>query len=159
MSRGLLVVMATITYLSLVVLTMGVVVYVTHGDVIVESDAGTLLGPAMVVGSMATVFFPLARRFGVDDRDARDAGEGEAKPARRILPLALIAALSSYVAMLLIGGIGYASVRGEVAWVVLFAGRYAGSVFVVGSSAWAGIVVAAFQLLAKADDARRRSFD
>ncbi|RKR75520.1 DUF6121 family protein [Frondihabitans australicus] len=158
MSRGLIVVMATITHLSLVVLTTGIVVFVTHGDVIVERDAGTLLGPAMVLGSMACVFFPLARRFGVEGRDARESGD-EAPRGRRILPLALTAALSSYVVMLLIGATVYASERGQAAWLVLFAGRYAASLFVTVTSLEAGVVVAGFALAAKADAARARSFD
>ena len=74
---------------------------------------------------------------------------------RRILPLALFAALVSYVAMLAIGSLGYALVRNEAVWLVLFAGRYAASAFVVTTSAWAGVVVAAFLVLARLETASR----
>lgn len=150
MSRGLLCFMATVTQLALVVLTSGLSFYVTGRAPIVEGDAGVLLGPAMVIVSMATVFFPLARHFGVEERDAR---EGRAR-RHRILPLAITSTVASYVAMLLAGGLIYAAVRGEAVWLVLFAGRYAATLFVVGSSIWAGVVVAGFAVLARYDTAR-----
>jgi hypothetical protein len=155
MSRGLLCFMAAVTQLGLVVLTTGLSFYVTGRAPIVEPDAGTLLGPAMVVVSMATVFFPLARRFGVDERD----GRRHPSERSRILPLAASAAVASYVAMLLVGGLVYAAVRGEIVWLVLFAGRYAAAPFVVGSSAWAGVVVAGFLILAHYDTASRSRSD
>jgi hypothetical protein len=148
MSRGLLTVMATVTHLGLVVLTIGLLFYVTDNDVIVESDAGTTLGPAMVLGSMATVFFVLARSFGVAERD-------HGGRPRVILPTALASVAISYVAMLVIGSLLYALRRDEVVWLVLFAGRYAGSPFVVGSSIWAGIVVAGSLVLARVEAARQ----
>ncbi|BDZ49067.1 hypothetical protein GCM10025867_13080 [Frondihabitans sucicola] len=147
MSRGLLTFMATVTHLALVVLTIGLLFYVTDDDVIVERDAGTTLGPAMVFGSMAAVFFVLARSFGVAGRD----GESRA-PA--ILRPSLLAAVGSYVVMLLIGSLLYALRRDEAVWLVLFAGRYAGSAFVIVSSVWAGVVVAGFLLLARFESAR-----
>lgn len=147
MSRGLLTIMATITHLGLVVLTIGLLFYVTDDEVIAEGDAGASLGPAMVLGSMAVVFFVLARVFGVAARD----GEGRAP---RILPASIVAAVLSYVAMLVIGSLLYALRRDEAVWLVLFAGRYAGSAFVVVSSVWAGVVVAGFLVLARFDSAQ-----
>lgn len=156
MSRGLLVIMATVTHLGVVVLTAGLIFFVTNREVIAESDAGTLLGPLMVLGSMAAVFFALARRFGIEDRDARELRpETQGRP-RRILPLALVTVAASYVAMLVIGSLMYAIVRDEAVWLVLFAGRYAGSAFVVASSAEAGVVVASFLVLARLDSAQRQ---
>lgn len=146
MSRGLLTVMATVTHLGLVVLTIGLLFYVTGREVVVERDAGTLLGPAMVLGSMASVFFVLARRFGVAERD----GDGR---VTLILRPALAAAAASYVAMLVIGSLLYALQRDEAVWLILFAGRYAPSGFVIVSSIWAGIVVAGFLVLARYDSA------
>jgi hypothetical protein len=147
MSRGLLTFMATVTHLALVVLTIGLLFYVTDSDIIVERDAGTTLGPAMVLGSMATVFFVLARSFGVAERD-------HGGRPRVILPAALIAVAVSYVAMLVIGSLLYALRRDEAIWLVLFAGRYAGSAFVIVSSLWAGVVVAAFLVMARFEATR-----
>ncbi|GAA4674052.1 DUF6121 family protein [Frondihabitans cladoniiphilus] len=146
MSRGLYVIMATITHLGLVVLTAGLVFYITDHDVIVEPDAGTLLGPGMVLGSMAAVFFTLARAFGVAARDRR---------APRIPGPAFAAAVFTYLAMLVIGSLGYALIRDEPVWLVLFAARYALSVFVVTTAVWAGVVVAAFLVLARVESARQ----
>jgi len=145
MSRGLLTIMATVTQLGLVVVTIGLLFYVSGDEVIVEQDAGTLLGPAMVLGSMATVFFVLARTFGVADL------HGERRPG--ILRPALVASAGGYVAMLVIGSVIYALERREAIWVILFAARYAVSTFVIASSMWAGIVVAGFLVLARYDTA------
>lgn len=146
MSRGLLTIMATVTHLGLIVSTIGLLFYVTDHDVIVEEDAGTLLGPAMVLASMACVFFGLARAFGVAERD---------RVTSRILGPSVVAAAASFVAMLVVGSVGYAFVRGEAVWLILFAGRYAGSAFVIASSAWAGLVVAGSLLVSRADTAPR----
>ncbi|ROQ37392.1 hypothetical protein EDF46_2848 [Frondihabitans sp. PhB188] len=146
MSHGLLTFMATVTHLALSVLTAGVLFYVTGSDPIGESDASFLLGPAMVLASMACVFFALARRFGVEARD------GES-PGRRNSPPALAAAVASYLAMLLVGGGLYALGRHDALWLVLFAGRYVASGFVLLTSLWAGAVVAATLLLARTGDA------
>ncbi|AMM19780.1 hypothetical protein AX769_05975 [Frondihabitans sp. PAMC 28766] len=156
MSRGLLVFMATVTHFALVVLTAGLIFYVTDDDVIVERDAGTLLGPAMVLGSMATVFFALARRFGVEDRDVREGSGADGVRHRRILPLALLTALASYVLMLVIGSLIYSFERNEAVWLVLFAGRYSHSPFVVVTSIWAGVVVTVFLVLARVETARQQ---
>jgi hypothetical protein len=144
MSRGLITIMATITHLGLIVLTIGLIFYVTDNDIIVERDATPFLGPAMTLASMACVFFALARSFGVAERD------GETP---RILVPALAAALVSYVGMLLVGSGVYALLRGDAVSFVLFAARYVASPFVDLSSAWAGVVVAVFLLLARFDSA------
>lgn len=136
--------MATITHLGLVVLTVGAISFATDRDVIVEADAGTLLGPLMVVTSMAAVFFTLVRSFGVADRE---------RATPRILVPALVAAAASYVGMLVVGGFLYALARGEMVWWVLFAGRYAGSSFVVVSSLWVAVAVGGGLLSARYDGA------
>lgn len=145
MSRGLLTFMATVTHLAVVVLTLGIVFFVTDRDVIVEHDAGTLLGPAMVLGSMASVFFVLARSFGVAERD------GVRTPS--ILRPSIVAAVASFLVMLVVGGLIYALERDEAVWFVLFVGRYAGSAFVIASSLWAGVVVAAYLIMARFEQA------
>ena len=43
--------------------------------------------------------------------------------------------------MLLVGSVGYAVVRGEAVWLVLFAARYALSPFVLGAVVCAALVV------------------
>ncbi len=147
MSRGLLAIMATVTHLGLVVLTIGIVSYASNRDVIVEQDAGTLLGPAMVLAAMAVVFLTLARSFGVAERDG---------VTPRILPPAVVAAVVAFVAMLLVGSGIYALERGEAVWLVLFAGRYASSAFVVVSAVWAAAVVAGTLLVARHEAASDR---
>lgn len=145
MSRGLLVVMATVTHLGLVVLTAGLYFYLTDHDVIVERDAGTLLGPAMVLGSMAVVFFTLARVFGVAGRD---------RTAPRILTPTLVALVATYLGMLVIGGLGYALVRDQPLWLVLFPARYADSVFVLSTAVWSAVVVVAFVVMGRVAQAQ-----
>jgi hypothetical protein len=140
MSRGLLTIMATVTHLGLVVLTVGFVSFAWNRDVIVEQDAGTLLGPAMVLAAMAVVFLTVARCFGVAERDG---------VTPRILQPAVVAAAVTFVAMLLVGGGIYALERREAVWLVLFAGRYADSAFVVVTAVWAAVVVAGALLLAR----------
>jgi hypothetical protein len=144
MSRGLLTIMATVTHLGLVVLTIGFVSFATNRDVIVEQDAGTLLGPAMVVASMAVVFLTLARSFGVAERD---------RVTPRILQPAVVAAVVAFVGMLVVGSGIYSLERREAVWLVLFAGRYASSAFVVVSAVWAAIVVAGALLVARHESA------
>ncbi|MBF4574918.1 DUF6121 family protein [Frondihabitans sp. VKM Ac-2883] len=144
MSRGLLAFLATVTHLALAVLTAGLLFYVTGRDLIVESDAGTTLGPTMVLASMATVFFVLARSFGVAEREPE-------RRQPRILASALITLATSYVAMLAVGAVLYSLRRSEAVWLVLFTGRYALSTFVIATTVWAAIVVAGTLLLDRAE--------
>jgi hypothetical protein len=146
MSRGLLTIMATITHLALVVLTIGLIFYVTDRDVIVEPDATPFLGPAMTLTSMAVVFFTLARTFGVAERD---------RATPRILGPAIAAALVSFVGMLLVGSGVYALIRDDGLSFVLFAAHYVASPFVDLASAWAGVVVAGAIVLARYESASR----
>lgn len=136
--------MATVTQLGVVVMTIGLIFYVTDRDVVVERDATPFLGPGMVLASMAVVFVALARSFGVEERD---------RVAPGILRPAIGAALASYIGMLLVGSGGYALIRDDAFSLVLFAARYAGSPFVWLSALSAGSVVAGALLLARYDGA------
>ena len=64
------------------------------------------------------------------------------------------AAAAVWAVMLLVGSVGYAVVRGEVVWLVLFAARYALSPFVLGAVVCAALVVLGTLLLSRAEPAR-----
>jgi hypothetical protein len=91
---------------------------VTNTDVIVEPDAGPLLGPAMVFGACVATFVSIVTVTG----------------SRLLVWRALATGASVYALMLLVGAIGYAWTRGEAIWLILFTGRYATSPFVIGAA-------------------------
>lgn len=120
-------VFATVTYGAAVIALWGFVSLALNVDAVAQSDAGPLLGPAMVLGACAVTFFALLR------------------VRRRHSPTVpgLTAVASVYVVVLLIGAVGYAIVRADVAWLLLFVGSYALSPFVLGASLLSGVAVVA----------------
>jgi hypothetical protein len=122
--------------------TWGFTSLVLDADVIGEPDAGPLLGPAMAAGSILTTWAWLTRLRG-------DAGSWM---------IAVLAAASSWFVMLAVGSIGYAVTRGEVAWILLFAGRYAPSPFLLLPAALAAVVVVVTKVIAGRSP-QARSFD
>lgn len=127
-SRLLVPVLGTVTYLACVIALFGFVSLGINRDVIDEADAGPLLGPAMVAAACVVTFVALARAV------------PDALPWRG----AVAAAASAYVAMLVVGGIGYATTRGELLWVILFIARYAASPFMIGAALLSGGFVIAY---------------
>ena len=115
-----------VVYGAILIAAWGFTSLITDTDVITEVDAGPLLGPAMGLAAVLVTWACLWRVR---------AGGG-------VWQLALVAAASSWFVMLLVGGIGYSLTRGELAWVVLFAGKYAASPFVLVPAVLAGVVVA-----------------
>lgn len=114
-----------VVYGSLLIATWGFTSLALDADVIGEKDAGPLLGPAMGAGAVLVTWAWLVRA----GRRARPWGS------------AVLAAASAWLVMLVVGGIGYAVTRGEAAWVLLFAGRYAPSPFLLLPAVLAGIIV------------------
>ena len=115
--------LATVTYAAAVIALWGFLSLALDVDAVAQDDAGPLLGPAIVLGACIVTFVALLR------------------VSRRSSPTApaLLAAASVYVVVLLIGAVGYAIIRADAAWLVLFVGAYALSPFVLGAAALSGL--------------------
>jgi hypothetical protein len=116
----------TVTYGALVVAAWGLTSLVLDEDVMQYSDAGPLLGPAMAVAATLAVggWMPQARR-----------GGGVMLPA-------VGAAASAWFALVLVGAAGLTLTRGTLGTMVLFAGNYAASPFVLVPTGLAAVLVA-----------------
>lgn len=134
--------MMAVVYGSALIAAWGFTSLALDADVIAEADAGPLLGPAMGAGAVLVTFAWLLRLRG----GVRPWGS------------AVLAAVSVWVAMLVVGGVGYAATRGELAWVLIFAGRYAPSPFLLIPAVLAGVVVVLTAVLAGRSPGAR-SFD
>ena len=126
-------VLATVTYAAAVIALWGFLSLGLDADAIAQRDAGPLLGPAMVLGAIVVTLVALLRVGG------RPSPTGQA----------LVSVASVYVVMLAIGAVGYALVRADVAWLVLFVGSYALSPFLIGAALLSGLAVLAVWALAK----------
>ena len=120
-------VFATVTYLALVIAAFGFVSLITDTDVIDLTDAGPVVGPVMVLGASIATFPALVRCV----------------HSRTPWVALVLAAAASYVTMLLVGGVAYALVRGQVLWVVLFAAREATSPYILTAATLSGLTVVA----------------
>ncbi len=111
----LLPLLVAVVYAACVVACWGLTSLATDTDVIRYPDAGPLLGPAMAVAAalVALGWFRLAAR-GAQRRGT-----------------AVLAAVSVWAAMLVVGAVGYTLTRGSVAWLLLFAGDYAASAYLL----------------------------
>jgi hypothetical protein len=132
-SRYLLPVLFGVTYLASVIADFGFISLFLGRDVIEEADAGTLLGPAMVFAACVVTAVGLVR----------------ASESRMPWAPAAGAAVSAYVVMLLVGGVGYAVGRGELIWTVLFAASHAGSPFVVSAAVLSAVFVVGLWALSR----------
>ena len=121
-----------VVYGALLIAAWGYTSLLTDTDVISEPDAGPLLGPSMAAGSILVTWAWLSR----------------VRKRRGVWGLAVAAAASSILVMLLVGGIGYSFTRGDFSWVVLFAGAHAASLYVLVPAVFAGIVVVLTRVLA-----------
>lgn len=124
-SKALLPVLTAVTYLAAVIAAFGFISLFADRDVIDIPDAGTLLGPAMVAS--ATIITLVASVRALDRPTPWGPG---------FLGLA-----GSYCSMLLIGGIGYALVKGQALWVIFFISTQAVSPFVLVAAALSGLAV------------------
>jgi hypothetical protein len=120
-------VLGTVAYGAAVIALWGFVSLALDADVIAQRDAGPSRGPAMVLAACGVTLWALLHT-------PRRATPG--------LPAAAAVA-SAYAAMLVVGAVGYALVRADASWLVLFVGRYALSPFVLGAALLAGAAVIA----------------
>jgi len=120
-----------VVYGAALIATWGFTSLVIDVDVIAENDAGPLLGPAMAAGAILATWGWLVRLRRADGPWG----------------IAVLAAASSWFAMLAIGSIGYAVTRGEPTWLLLFAGAHASSPFLLLPALLAGVVVVVTRVL------------
>ena len=118
-------VLATVTYLAAVIALWGFLSLALNVDAVAQRDAGPLLGPAMVLAASLVTLAALLR----------------VRNRRSPTVAALVAATSVYVVILAVGAVGYAIIRADVSWLVLFVGAYALSPFVLGAAALSGLAV------------------
>jgi len=121
----LLPVLVAVGYVATLIAVWGFTSLLLDADVITETDAGPLLGPAMAVTAGVVVSLSLWRL----------------RKRTTLLSPTVATAASVYVLMLLVGAVGYSATRGELTWLVLFTARYALSPFVVGAALLAGLSV------------------
>ena len=118
-------VMIAITYGALVIAAWGFTSLALDAEVMQYSDAGPLLGPAMAFASTLVV-------GGWVMRAGRAGGP---------VVSAVGGAASVWFVMLLVGSLGYTMTRGSLAWLLLFAGSYATSAFVLVPAIIAGVLI------------------
>jgi hypothetical protein len=131
MNRGLPSVLVAVGYGALIVASWGIASLMLDQDVMHYPDAGPLLGPVMALGAMAVTLGWVVK--------VRKGGG--------IVVCAVGATASAWLVMLVIGAVGYTLTRGVLAWLLLFAGDYAGSAFVLAPAILAGLVVLATGVL------------
>jgi hypothetical protein len=118
-------VLVAIGYLAALIALWGLLTLVLDRDAISETDAGPLLGPAMAASSGITTAIAL---WGLRRRSTLGG------------PI-VAAVASAYLAMLVVGTIGYWVGHGALAWLVIFPARYALSPFVIGAAVLSGAAV------------------
>ncbi|MGX5682070.1 DUF6121 family protein [Schumannella luteola] len=116
---ALLPVLATVTWAAAVVAVSGVISLLTDRDVIDYPDAGPLLGVAMVVAAGVLTWFGCWR------------GVRASAP----WAVALLTALGSFAAFVVVGAVGYGAIRASGAWMLLAAAHFALSPFVLAAAA------------------------
>lgn len=127
MARTGLAVFATVAYLAALIALWGILSVIVDRDVIDYVDAGTLLGPSMVVAALLVTFSSV--------RGAAIA----AHPWRMVFGSAAL----TLVSMLLVGGIGYSIIRGDFGWIPAATVHFALAPFVPGAAVLSSAVVAA----------------
>jgi hypothetical protein len=137
------VVMTTVVYVATVIMVFGFLSLFLDRDVIAERDAGTVLGPAMVAAGSLVTFIALLR---LNTR----------RPPWRA---AAVSAASTYLAMIVVAGIGYAIARLEAVWAVLYLQEQAGSPFVVAAAVLSGVAIITFWVVSARAGVDNRGID
>lgn len=119
---ALLPVLAAVVLVAAIVAGWGVLSLVLDRDVIDYPDAGPLLGPAMAFTAGIVTWLVLWRR-----------------PAR--IAAVAIAGFGTYLAVIAVGGIGYAVTRGDLTWMLLATAHFALSPFVVAAAVLSALTV------------------
>jgi hypothetical protein len=138
----LLPVLMAVTYLAAVIAAWGITSLMTNTDVITEPDAGPLLGPSMAAAATVVTWIWLSRL----------------RTARSVLGIAALAAVSTWFAMILVGGIGYSITKGDFTWLLLFGGKYAVSPYVLVPALLSALAVVLSKALTGRSP-RAKSFD
>ncbi|GAB2979841.1 DUF6121 family protein [Frigoribacterium salinisoli] len=177
MNRAVLALFGTVLYVATVITASAFESLLLDRDVVAERDAGTLLGPGMVVAAglvvLLTLFRAAALADAADGRAPEVRGTFPAQPASavrarrtdddapppdgrapRLVAAALTAAVLVWSAMLVVGAAGYGATRGDAASALLFAERYAVSPFVLGAAVLAALVVAGTLVIGRTRDGR-----
>ncbi len=126
-------VFVTVTYLASVVAVSGFLSLALDRDVIDYPDAGPLLGVVMVAAAGVVTWLGCSR---ATHRDSP-------------WPTALLTALFSFVAIALVGAIGYVLIRGSLSWMLLAGAHFALSPFTAAAAILAGLAVLAAWALAR----------
>lgn len=121
----LLPVLVAVGYIACLIAAWGFTSLLLDRDVITETDAGPLLGPSMALSAAIVVAVSLWRL----------------RRRRSLTGVAVATAASAYLAMLLVGSLGYSTARADAIWLLLFTARYALSPFVVGAALLGGLSV------------------
>jgi len=137
-NRQLPAVLVAVTYTALVIGSWGFISLLSDDDVMHYADAGPLLGPSMAVAATLTTWGWVVR--------VRKGGAP--------VVAGVAAAASAWLAMLIVGAVGYTVTKGVLAWLLFFPASYALSAFTLVPAAIAGAIVA----VAGAFSARARSF-
>lgn len=111
-------VLTTVTWVAAVVAVSGVISLVLDRDVIDYPDAGPLLGVVMVAAAAGVTW----------------AGSWRGSRAASPWLPALLTAIGSFAAFVVVGAIGYGLIRGSLAWMLLSAAHFASSPFVVAAA-------------------------
>ena len=118
-------VLGAVTYLAAVVALWGLTSLLLDTDPIDYPDAGPLLGPAIVAAATVVTFVALWR---IRRTRARS--------------WVLVALAGTYVLTVLVGAAGYALTRSDPSWLVLAAGHFAVSPFVLEAAALSALAAA-----------------
>ena len=143
-----LVVFAVVAYFALVVCAFGFVSLLTDTDVVSQSDAGPLVGPAATGSAVLTVLLFLlgvARRYERDLRAAIAALSGD--PVRIPLGRSVLIGFVAYAVYVLVGAVLYAVTTGEPFSFVLFAADSALRGYAASVGVLAAVVSAVYMLV------------
>jgi Family of unknown function (DUF6121) len=121
-----------VAYLAALITLWGVLTVVNDRDVIDYPDAGPLLGPSMVIAACVVTFISVRK----------------ATIAARPWRLVVGAAVTTLLAMLLVGAVGYGVTRGDIAWMPAAGLHFALAPFVPGAAVLSSVVVAASRAVA-----------
>jgi hypothetical protein len=127
-NRAVLPVLAAVTYLACVIAAWGILSLLLDRDVIDYADAGPLLGPAIALAAGVITWIVTWR-------------------SRTVLA-PVIALFSSYLAMIVVGAVGYTLTSGLIARMPEVAAHFAISPFVAAAALLSPLVVLAARALA-----------
>ena len=134
---GLLAVLTAAAWVALVVAVWGILSLLLNADVIVQADAGPILGPVMVAVAAVALLLLVLR--------VMRTGESSV--------LAFFGtAAAVYLLLLVVGGIGYTFIRGQVLWLLAFPLGYSVSPFMVAAALLAGLAAVLARSIGRAEE-------